>query len=1374
MTDFVPRTCTEVGEDDAGVGHSSLSFEKFRNIDAYVLLGAPGAGKTTAFKQEADCPKACYITARDFITFDDRPEWHDTTLFIDGLDEMRAGSSDGRTPLDSIRRKLDQLGRPRFRLSCREADWFGDNDRNHLNEVSRNGKVKVLRLAPLTEEDIDKILRDDPKVDDPEKFVHEARRQGLETLLTNPQSLQMLVDAVGGGTWPDTRKETYESACLTLAGEFNQEHKRATQRQVDTSVLLDAAGRLCAVQLLAGHAGYALIGDASNDEYPGLEQVPFDRENARQAAVRTKIFESPSEGLAAPVHRHIAEFLGGRYLGNLVQDGLPIRRILALMTGADGGVVSDLRGLSAWLATHSRTSRMEIIARDPIGTILYGDVRDFSVDEKRRLINDLNHESQRNPWFFDQLEKMDSGFGDLATHDMEPTFREALTSPTRHETHQALVVCLVEALRHGQVIPEFVEVVLAVVRDDSWWPCIRHCALDTILHQRKNDQQTDATLLALLADVNDGLVPDPDDELLGLLLSELYPSKLSASEILQYLRIPKNRKLGMYRYFWNSVARKSTNAQLTELLDILVERSDELLEKIRVNPRPSNPACRLPSSLLARFLNTSHENIAPDRLFDWLGVAALDFGPSDHLDPEVPKMMDGLASLQAVVKYYEQHGYEPPGNATHDIGVWLSNHPTIQKEIVAMCIKHCRGEQQFDLCVDMKHRRLFDATLPPDFGSWCIEQAIATDGNAATYYIHRAANALADNRHDERLTREIVEERLATHPSLKQAFRERLSERERQNTEDTCAKEACKKRESRTQQEFRDRVKEHVAALRENRCQPCLLAQLATAYFGEFFDIEGSNPKDRLCNLLGNDTDLIEMVLVGLRGTISRNDVPTDTEIIRLSAGNMRDVLELPFLAGLEELFEIEGEKPPLNERQMKQAVAFYYHSCPLRYYTRGESPHWYRRLLAHHPDMVSDVFIKFVRSEIRSGKKQFLEALNLASSKEHEAVARLASLSFLKIFPVRCTSPQLRLLNALLTAALLHCEKEAFVNLIEHKLALRSMNVAQRVYWLAAGLLASPASYRETLKTSVSGHERRIRHLAELLPAWTTLVFERLDVPELALLIRLTGDFCRPFSSSSDFHSSSDFVTGLIKRLASLPSPDATAALESLSSDNALHPWRSTFVNAAYRQNAIRREAGFRHKDIQTVLQTLDKRKPANAADLEALTTDMLSDMARRIRDGNTSDWRQYWNMHSSNKPETPKPKHEDLCRDALLSDLRLKLDPLGIDAQPEGRYADDKRADIRVTYGNFNVPVEIKKSNHRELWSAIREQLIRKYARDPGAGGYGIYLVLWFGEQDCQTPPEGAHPTSADKLQERLLHTLSADEKFKISTRVIDVSRR
>ena len=217
-------------------------------------------------------------------------------------------------------------------------------------------------------------------------------------------------------------------------------------------------------------------------------------------------------------------------------------------------------------------------------------------------------------------------------------------------------------------------------------------------------------------------------------------------------------------------------------------------------------------------------------------------------------------------------------------------------------------------------------------------------------------------------------------------------------------------------------------------------------------------------------------------------------------------------------------------------------------------------------------------------------------------------------------------------------------------------------------------------------------------------------------------------------------------------------------------YPVGATLLSQAQdAQRVIWRDASYRHPTIEQVCQTLNGGTPANPGDLAALVMDRLLELADQIRRGNTDDWRQYWN-EPHKKP--PTPKHEDRCRDALLSDLRQRL-PQGVDAQPEGQYANDKRADIRVLYGNFQVPVEIKKNMHRDLWSALRNQLIAQYSIDPDTDGYGIYLVFWFGKDRTQPPPSGTRPTNPEELKKQLEATLSPDEVRKISVCVIDVSR-
>ncbi len=80
----------------------------------------------------------------------------------------------------------------------------------------------------------------------------------------------------------------------------------------------------------------------------------------------------------------------------------------------------------------------------------------------------------------------------------------------------------------------------------------------------------------------------------------------------------------------------------------------------------------------------------------------------------------------------------------------------------------------------------------------------------------------------------------------------------------------------------------------------------------------------------------------------------------------------------------------------------------------------------------------------------------------------------------------------------------------------------------------------------------------------------------------------------------------------------------------------------------------------VEEVSRTLANLQPASAADLAALTFDHLRDIARKIRDGSTNDYRQYWSYNESNK-KLDKPKPENDCRDALLSDLQARLGKIG-----------------------------------------------------------------------------------------------------------------
>ncbi|MEO8122156.1 MAG: hypothetical protein ABI606_22875 [Rhodoferax sp.] len=245
-----------------------------------------------------------------------------------------------------------------------------------------------------------------------------------------------------------------------------------------------------------------------------------------------------------------------------------------------------------------------------------------------------------------------------------------------------------------------------------------------------------------------------------------------------------------------------------------------------------------------------------------------------------------------------------------------------------------------------------------------------------------------------------------------------------------------------------------------------------------------------------------------------------------------------------------------------------------------------------------------------------------------------------------------------------------------------------------------------------------------------------------------------------------SDYVASLISALAGNPDDAALKALTELQQRQDMKHWADSLSRALYDQRITRRKARFKPASVVEVCGTLANLKPANAADLWALTVDHLTQLASEIRNGNTNDYRQYW--------EGETPKIEDDCRDALLSDLKPRLARIGIVTEPEGRYADEKRADIKVMVASMQIPIEIKRETHPDVWKAIGAQLVAKYSRESASDGYGIFLVFWFtGNLKAAPADGGTRPKTPQELQHRLAASVPEALKHKIAVLVVDCSK-
>lgn len=1352
---LVPRTCT-TRDEKTGTSEKRLLAD-YRTAPAYVLLGDPGAGKTESFQQEAAAGDGHYVRARSFATLDPSPELAGKTLFIDGLDEMRAGGADGRTPLDHVRRHLDRLGRPCFRLSCREADWYGDSDRAALLEVVPDGAVEVLHLDPLSDADIELLLERKFGIADSAGFVKQAERHGLSDLLRNPQTLRLLASAVGRETFPDSRAATYDLACRQLVREINPEHRNAQRGKAPTTdALLDAAGFLCAVHLLAGIAGFALDDVAEDSLHPLWRDLCSPRDMPLLAALTCGLFRhGDGEQQRISVHRSIAEYLGARYLAALIESqGLPLARVVALMAGNDGGIVPDLRGLAACLALHCRAARTELIERDPLGIVLYGDVRGFPPDDKRRVMAALKGEAERYPNFRFQ-DWTAAPFGALATPDMVPVFLELLASSSRTEADVALLDCVLDALRYGPTLAKLatpderllLEALLdAVARDASYPSDIRHAAVKILL---RDPPRNAPRLVALAKDIQAGTVDDKDDQLLGRLLTELFPEFIRPTEVFDYLHAEKqNRLIGDYHMFWGHyLPDDAPDDLLPELLDQLEQRGTMLRKSL-----DHHQVERMAGGLLARALEMHGDTVNDAQLFNWLD-AGLDEYDHPHIDGEHQKR----------------------------VAAWLSARPERYKAMLLAGSERCVGDENVWSCLFHCASRLYCAEPPADIVPWYLERAATETGEFQQFYFEQAARQLIRQGGQEWLTSDALDYLapwVATHPEFEpylQGFTYLL-------VDDWRRDNAVRKRkwtEDRKQRKegWRNHFREHLEAIRAGSAPPQLLHELAQVYLRPFLDIEGETPHERLTDFLDGDEELIAAAYAGFRHALERDDLPSVAEIIDLETKGRMHFIRQPCLAGMEELYATAPDAAlRLDDAVLRKLLAFRFT------WVAEKEAEWFTALVKADPDLTAEVLVAYALPLLRKGHEHLHGIWQLAYDDDYAAVARRALPGLLNGFPLR---PKNRLLanalDPLLKAAVRHLDRPALANILSVRLAQGSMSAAQRVYWLACGLLVSPDDYETALakhldtSKALRGHLGAFLHELHDRERWQGFC-RILPESSLALLIELLAPDSPPELPLGEHRVSSvmqtaEQVRSYINTLGGNPSEAAAQELEQLAALPELAPWHNRLRHAAQAQRIARRKAGFRPPNVAEICRTLANREPANAADLAALAYAHLRALARKIRDGSTNDYRQYWSYDSHGKPARPKPEND--CRDMLLSDLKEPLGRLGVDAIKEGYYAEEKRADIRVSFNGasgFNVPIEIKKDSHADLWRAMREQLIERYTRDPGADGFGIYVVFWFGGEHMPLPQEGKRSRNAAELEERLRHALSAEEQHCISVCVID----
>jgi len=1336
---FVPRRVKQLPElSNGGHGIDAVELESLRSVPAWVLLGEPGAGKSQVLKSEAQAANGLCLTIAEFVYSDIDEEWKNKCLFLDGLDEVRA-SATAVSIMVQVKSKLRKLGLPNFRIACRAADWYGQSDLEEIIGASPNGQLPIYALEPLTMQDIKRILADNFNRLDGENFIAQAEVHGINTLLSNPQTLGLTVKALGKKTWPSSRDETYRLACEALVQEENRKHRDQNRFQpVPKEILLEAAGQIFATLLLADKSGVALDSSVQNERFSALDELELISPEKAAMALGTALFvpSSSDDQRLEPIHRSVAEYLAADWLGKQIDSRkLTLKRVMNLMLGFDGKAVAGLRGLYGWLALKSLKAQHGLIKNDPLTVALYSDPHPMDVEAKKLLLQEIYGQTRANPsvlWDLRGAENLSS----LFQVELRNEYLKALLNSKRDDSTQTYVVFILKVLKQSASQAQLTKELREVAADETRWERVRRHALEAWLESGVTDSQA----IEFLDHLSQGKISDPNEELAGILLGKLFPKAISAAQILSYLHLPKSKNLGMYQHFWAYEFPKSVpENDLPVVLDQLAHRRD-LLSLNWVEFHIS----RMLAALVARGVQVDGDRIPDKQLFTWLRIGTDEYGERRH-EPEFHKT----------------------------ITQWLIDRPDRYKGLLGVCFERNEAAQSplHGLFNDSQILRGIPA--PEDIGLWHFQNIDRTrNEDLAKEHLAEAMRSLWSDQHASGLTFDMVLEWVGD-DLIKTSWLEPLRTweipawRKAQNH----SVQQRQKEQSDIKRERSVNLAAKLSEIRSGQAHPVLMGELAGVWLNRFSDIRGETPLDRFKTYCDNYVDVYEAAKAGMPACIKRSDLPSVNEIIELQLKQQAHWIRAACLLGMELIWTVNpADVDLIDGSTLEKMVCF-------RLTDGTETPpEWFMHLVRTMPELVSKILITYAAASFKAQKEYVDGIYPLARDSAYTRVARLSVPALLKSFPTRNRVSQLNQLNSLLRSALKYAVPK-LPSIVAAKLKLKSLDPNQRVYFLLTGSLIDREQYEQQLWDFVGESWQRIQHISDFLGnRLTDLPMDfTLSAKTLGKLIEIQTPFADvdwPIGGGAVTQAMNlgDHVRGLIGKLTALGTQESLVEINRLLELPLLEKIKRHLLSSKHEVVQRLRENTFRHPSLSNVATILSNKPPIGPTDLQAIVLDQLDQIATDIKTSNDDLYRQFWTEGADNRH-----KSENSCRDALLAMLRTHLEPLGIDSQPEFDYVNDKRADIRVSYRNMIIiPIEIKGEWHTELWTAVQSQLIPQYTKQKETGGFGIYLVLWVGgTEQAASRDGGKRPLTSAELESRLHNNLPRDIQKQIAVRVIDVAR-
>jgi hypothetical protein len=1322
--DFFPRTLWHQDDSDiVEVAHTELDALFRADNRPLIVLGEAGMGKTELLRWFAETHRYSTVTAQQLLLPPRPGRSLDTAqgLVIDALDELYASS-----PTDAILKVIEALGSlgyPRFILSCRSSDWLGAASADLIQTIYGEFPYQ-LHLRALTPEQIEWALENRLGALAASDLIAHLKARRFSSWLGNPHTLKLIMGiADSGSPLPEGRTELFQLAAEQLLSERNEFKSISAPTREDA---IAAAGGAFAALIICGFG--AISRAAKGDDALSMaEAVSLPGGIALAQVLGTRLFDAAGIDRFNYTHRSLGEYLGAQWLTQQANSPRKRRRLLALFHHS-GLVPASLRGIHAWLARNADLAP-QVIAADPMGIIEYGDPEQLTSLQARALLHALDMLATRNPDFLPNPHKL--YFRIASTQEMDSDVLALLEQP---EKSVQLRLLLLDSIRGTTALRRFLPIFEVLVRNSVERYVIRQSALEGLYDSLSVEQCLDL-IRVLVSHSTD------DSARLALNLTGLrgYAAfddacivKLVMTCAQQEFRF--GEKVGKYDH----LASHFPSERIGSFLNDLTETSTALMLANEVGDLCD--LAEMMKHLIARYLE--EETVVSSDVLRWLRFISLHRGryylenPIDEHFEQAPLTRRAIQHLALL--------------SEDGIAAVTERH----QELVRLS----DGLQ----CSEHDAIALLNALDPNDLEDqrWRDVMGMVDYFDDSGADLLAAARLFAVNhpgrlRWIEQLTRGTSEVDLNKFATQYESLRP-LSDEQK-----LIALSSLKLREI-----------QYVCA--EN---PDSLLEAAMVYLGALAGCQSCDTAHgRLVEELGqsmadNAIRGFEAYLQAIPLTLSAADVACiyadqcwilDTLEIGLTQG----IAPLILIAAVSERHRTGMGFGDLTEKALLIAFFSIQHVFSNR-------PHILCSVLDGEIEdraLWKEAIGLFYEPQLCRGfNSDLLDELPYLQT-DRKLLCSLAN-DWLRRLMSMAATHELTLIKILFEA-----DQHETLRTLAH--ARTPPSAAHRRNWDAAGLLVDFHATAVRLGAG-SIDEALLYCLYALEPAYFRSDFGRhsqISVPLAQWIIANFRSSCP--NLEPDLGDVADLVSGisevqlgyLIGMLSDLNTPDAAGALTRLC-DAPRDTYTTLLLNAKATQQRRLHEAAFKPSTLNDLIAITKDELPHSSSDLQAWMLEELVVVQAKITSDDVDSWRGFYRDNGTT------PKDEERCRDHLLALLRQGSE--GVVFEPETHVAADREVDITCATLDARLPIEIKGQWHRTLWTAADDQLDRFYTPDHRAGGFGIYLVLWFGKQTdrhfvMKSPGAGiTAPSSAQEMAEMIQERSLSFAQGRVKVVVLDLSR-